>query len=213
MRKNGVKNVYKIEGDAVYLYITNKNFVNKEIKFNLEHLHEVEKYKWNVDKLGYCKTSSKVDDRIIYLHRLITNCPEGLVVDHINHNPSDNTDANLRVCTYEENMKNVKLRSDNKSGYRGVSYHKSVGKWRCEPRINGKKMWFGAFDTPEEAYQKRLEVEKEYFGEYRFKENEVASIGVETTSGKNENITNINININFNFNNVKSRGVDINEAV
>ena len=40
------------------------------------------------------------------LHRMLTKCPEGLQVDHINRNPLDNRRENLRIVTQRENIKN-----------------------------------------------------------------------------------------------------------
>ena len=42
-----------------------------------------------------------------YLHRVIMDPPEDMVIDHINHNTLDNRKSNLRICTQEENMQNV----------------------------------------------------------------------------------------------------------
>lgn len=39
--------------------------------------------------------------------RLITMCPEGLMVDHINRVREDNRSINLRVVTMEQNRKNL----------------------------------------------------------------------------------------------------------
>jgi hypothetical protein len=56
----------------------------------------------------------------IHLHRLITECPPGLIVDHIDGNPLNNTRANLRICTNAENLKNGRKRKPTKHKFKGV---------------------------------------------------------------------------------------------
>lgn len=56
----------------------------------------------------------------------------GFVIDHIDGNPSNNTVSNLRKVTVLENNRNVCLRTDNTSGYKGVNYSKEgffVASW------------------------------------------------------------------------------------
>lgn len=41
------------------------------------------------------------------LHRIIMDCPDDMVVDHINHNGMDNRKINLKICTHAENSANL----------------------------------------------------------------------------------------------------------
>ncbi len=86
-----------------------------------------------------------------YLHRLIMNAPEGMNIDHINHDPLDNRKKNLRICTQQENMFNQRMRIDNKSGYVGVHWHPESKKWRARIYTNKKGKSLGLFTSRKEA--------------------------------------------------------------
>jgi len=78
-------------------------------------------------------------------------------IDHINGVRHDNRIANLRPATRGENIMNSQRRSDAKSEYRGVHYHKSTKQWQASFR--GK--YLGIRRTEEEARQLYLtELEK-----------------------------------------------------
>jgi len=72
--------------------------------------------------------------------------------DHINMNGLDNRRTNLRIVSGSLNAANSKLRTTNKSGYRGVSWHKHTNRWRAQFRFNGNLIHCGEFKTTEEAY-------------------------------------------------------------
>lgn len=55
-------------------------------------------------KNDYNKTES------VFMHRLVTNCPDDMVVDHIDHKTTDNRKSQLRVCTSKENSQNRKIK-------------------------------------------------------------------------------------------------------
>ena len=80
---------------------------------------------------------------MVYLHRFITDCPEGLVVDHIDGNPLNNTRSNIRVCDQGFNLHNQAPRG--KSKYRGVCF--ADGKPIAQISAKG----LGTFQTEEEA--------------------------------------------------------------
>lgn len=74
---------------------------------------KIKKYKWCITrsagrtrKAGEPYACTYIKGKKIYLHRFLMNSPEGLIVDHINHQTLDNRRENLRVVTHSENMKN-----------------------------------------------------------------------------------------------------------
>lgn len=85
--------------------------------------------------------------KTIYLHRLITDAPNGMDVDHINGDTLDNLDSNLRVVTHLANMNNIGARSNSKSGIRGVCWIKRNKAWKAYYR----EKCIGFFPTKEAA--------------------------------------------------------------
>jgi hypothetical protein len=67
------------------------------------------------------------------------------LIDHINGNRSDNRICNLRPASYAENVYNSKIRSDNKSGVRCVSWNNRSNKWEVRIKLNGKLRNFGSY--------------------------------------------------------------------
>jgi len=77
--------------------------------------------------------------------------PPELHIDHINGIGTDNRIANLRLATVVQNMGNLKLRKDNTSGYRGVSFIPRLSLWRARIHVGGKQAFYQSFRTKEEA--------------------------------------------------------------
>lgn len=73
------------------------------------------------------------------------------LLDHINGCKSDNRICNLREANLSENAANSKIKSNNTSGYRGVHWSKTKNKWHAKIRVNGKRLFLGQFDSPEDA--------------------------------------------------------------
>ena len=96
-----------------------------------------------------------VDGKRLLEHRVIFALIHGRwpanSLDHINRIPTDNRPENLRECTHAENLQNTKLRSDNSTGVKGVSWDKSRNLYAAELIVNGKKKYLGRFKTLEEA--------------------------------------------------------------
>lgn len=92
------------------------------------------------------------------------------IVDHKDRDNANGKIDNLRLATKQQNCTNTKIYSNNKSGYRGVSYA-PCGKWKAYIRINKKPKHLGVFSTPAEAsaaYEKAaLELYGEFVGELK----------------------------------------------
>ena len=86
------------------------------------------------------------------------------MTDHINGNTEDNSFSNLRESTCSENQKNVKIRTDNISGYKRVTKHGK--RWRADATINRKQILIGVFDTPKEASLAYEEFSKKMHGDF-----------------------------------------------
>lgn len=100
-----------------------------------------------------------------YLHSRLIDVPAGMLPDHKNRNPLDNRRSNLRPSTQRENAINRGVRSDNKSGFKGVHLlgcQTSKLKWVA--RIDGADI--GYFETPEIAYEAYCEAAKRLHGEF-----------------------------------------------
>lgn len=100
--------------------------------------------------VSYNHRCRKGPRRPMLFHRIVTNAPEGMYVDHMNGDTSDNRMENLRVVTMSENMQNRrKVPANNTSGCIGVV--KSRGKWVAQAMHNKKTVYIGIFSTYEEA--------------------------------------------------------------
>ena len=107
--------------------------------------------------VGY--QSIGVDGRRYYSHRLAWLYIHGEwphpLIDHKNHNRTDNRLSNLRLTNWQGNSQNMSSMSGNKSGLRGVSFDVSRGKWLAKIHVAGKTINLGRFSdkhTAQEAY-------------------------------------------------------------
>lgn len=118
-----------------------------------EDFDEINQYNWCFAE-GYAVRTVTVSGKRKNqrMHRLITNCPDGFDVDHINHDKLDNQKSNLRVCSTSENLRNQKMRTYAKSSrYKGVCFYKQDGNWQAHIRLNGKRKHLGYFTNEIDA--------------------------------------------------------------
>lgn len=163
-KKKKNTNEYYIYGDIVFV-----KFSNCEEYFlcDLDDWDKLKEHYWRKSSHGYAVSSGKKDGGIIYMHRLVTNCPDGLEPDHIYPvalGVCDNRKSNLEVKTHQENMFNQRLRKNNTSGYTGVVLDGRSGKWSARLIIDGKNLFLGNYDNIEDAIEARKKGELKYYG-------------------------------------------------
>lgn len=101
-----------------------------------------------------------------YLHRLVSKCRDGFMIDHINMNKLDNRLCNLRECVNSENQRNKPGLPGSSSIYKGVSLTANKKRWRARIILQKVHYYLGTFDDEKEAaiaYNKKA---LELFGEF-----------------------------------------------
>lgn len=91
-------------------------------------------------------------------------------IDHINRNRLDNRIANLRDVSHKQNLQNASKRSDNTSGYTGISRHRLAGKWQAHITHNQKSIYLGLFENLEDAVTARKAAERFYWADTQLAE-------------------------------------------
>ena len=122
-----------------------------------------ETVKWYKGHYGYLTFNNPMPKRF---HRVIMDCPKGMVVDHINRDVTDNRKCNLRVTTQKSNSRNKESQTGK---YKGVSWSNHAKKWRSVINVEGKPIHLGYYKTELEAaiaYNDAVEI---YFDEYAYR--------------------------------------------
>lgn len=163
-------NVFYSDGDCSYLEIHRLNGEVVTAKFDTEYLDIFKMYQWQYMSAGYVRTTQTQGHES--MHRMVLKlkgvCLDGLMVDHIDGNPLNNTLSNLRACTHRENCRNSRNRLIAKNnGVIGVRKDtRCINSWRAQIYLGNNKHIEKTFRSREDAVLQRLKWELEYFGEF-----------------------------------------------
>lgn len=111
---------------------------------------------------GYIYVS--IGNKAYLAHRIIYEMrhgeiPQGMQVDHIDHNRTNNADSNHRLVSHKQNGRNIKKKITNSSGFTGVCWDNRRCKWLAYIMISGKHKHLGYFNNIEDAVCARKEAE------------------------------------------------------
>ena len=128
---------------------------------------ELMKHKWHIKMCAKQRYAVRKHNRkALYMHREITTTPKGVLIDHKNGNGLDNRKQNLRNCTKQENARNTGKISNNKSGYKGVSWAKKANLWRAQIQTGEGVKYLGCFFCLIKAAKAYDTAARKYHGEF-----------------------------------------------
>ena len=96
----------------------------------------------------YASLFKNKKQKTCYIHRLlyqtfVGNIPEGIEVDHIDRDKTNNKLNNLRLVTRQQNNFNTTAK--------GYTWNKVAKKWEAQIMLDRKKIFLGFFNTESEA--------------------------------------------------------------
>ncbi|HAW5390785.1 TPA: HNH endonuclease [Escherichia coli] len=101
------------------------------------------------------------------VHRIIWEMhngkiPDGMEIDHVNHNKMDNRIENLRLVRHGSNQRNKSKQGNNTSGVTGVTWSRRDKKWIAQIMVERKNIHLGYFSDFNSAVAARKNAEKEH---------------------------------------------------
>ena len=141
-------NTYEIEGNTVKIFY--KNYI---CLIDEEDLERVKCCHWFAHK-DYQGDIRWESTKCGLLHRFVIQASPNVLVDHVNGDTNDNRKTNLRTATHSNNSCNVKISSNNSSGFTGVDINN-------DSYINyqGNRYKLGRYPTLKEAVYARYYAE------------------------------------------------------
>lgn len=116
---------------------------------DLEDVEKVSKFNWNYSIDGYAEYRGRIK-----MHSIVLGMRGDIheeVPDHINRNKLDNRKSNFRMLTNQQNCSNRILNKNNKTGYKGVSFHTRLFKWGASIGLDMGRKHIGFYNSPEIA--------------------------------------------------------------
>lgn len=112
----------------------------------------------------YIDNKQYTNHRIIwlYVYGILTTLKNGLEIDHIDIDPSNNKLSNLRLTNKFGNSKNKNLRIDNTSKITGVNWACQRNEWLAKINTNNKSIFLGRYSEKINAVQARFNAELKY---------------------------------------------------
>lgn len=165
--RNSLNEIIIFEDHAEIIALNRSKEEKGRIIIDLIDVEKCSSIKWGISSDNYC--TAKIKEKTILIHRFLLDLDDTnlLVPDHKDGNKLNNRRNNLRIATYSQNNMNAGIRSNNTSGYNGISKTEE-GYWHTYIAINGKRINLGWFEDINDAIKARKDAEEKYYGEYSY---------------------------------------------
>lgn len=121
---------------------------------------------WRYQNAGHGYAGRGEGRRMVLMHRVIMNAPEGVEVDHRDNDGLNCQRHNLRLATHAQNMCNRLKNRRGTSQYKGVFWTPGIQKWRVMVYSNYKQIRLGCFADELEAARAYDAKAKELHGDF-----------------------------------------------
>lgn len=157
LNSRNVREIFNYSNGALYWRERSLKYCSSERSMNSFNSRMKGRKVGNVNTNGYVQFELNIGgvrERFL-AHRVIWLYVYGFWpskhIDHIDHNPTNNSIDNLRDVTVSENARNRSYNCRNTSGVQNVYWNKAKKKWEARIRTDKGKIFLGLFDDKNEA--------------------------------------------------------------
>lgn len=163
-----MKNRYEIIGDTAKIEVVRKDGSTHYVLVDADMVGKINEtfnsvYICKKRNTYYAVGSTKGNSYLkVFLHRFVTNAPDGMVVDHIDGNGLNNKRSNLRVTDNSLNIANQPRKGQSNSGIKNIYWCNRYKKYKVQFRLNGKSISLGYHKDLSKAIEVRDKFAKEH---------------------------------------------------
>jgi hypothetical protein len=149
-----IKTLYEVIDDKTIRLICDNNLKDNKVLIDMVDYEDIKYFIWYVNNNGY--VFGCINNKKILLSRYLFNVTDPKIyVDHINNDPLDNRQSNLRLSNPSKNAQNKKKRANTSSNYIGV--YLKYKKWNSY--VTYDKIWiYIGRDKKEKHAAKRRDI-------------------------------------------------------